>query len=55
LLEKKNCYLDPFLILKRGYSITYLNGKSIKSAAEAKPDDIIETRLADGSLKSKTI
>jgi exodeoxyribonuclease VII large subunit len=55
LLEKKNSYLDPFLILKRGYSITYLNGKSIKSAAEAKPDDIIETRLADGSIKSKTI
>jgi len=53
--EKKNSYLDPFLILKRGYSITYHNGKAIKDAAGIDTDDILETRLAQGILKSKSL
>jgi exodeoxyribonuclease VII large subunit len=53
--EKKNTYLDPFIILKRGYSITYHQGRAIKNADEIKTNDIIETRLASGNIKSKTI
>lgn len=55
LLEKKKNYLDPFLILKRGYSITYHNGKALKNPALVSKDEIIETRLAEGNVKSKTI
>ncbi|HLO61048.1 MAG TPA: exodeoxyribonuclease VII large subunit [Bacteroidales bacterium] len=55
LLEKKNSYLDPFLILQRGYSITYHNGKAVKDPSTIKTDEMIETRLAGGTLKSKTL
>jgi exodeoxyribonuclease VII large subunit len=55
LLEKKNSYLDPFLILQRGYSITYHNGKAVKDPSVINPDEMIETRLAGGTLKSKTL
>jgi exodeoxyribonuclease VII large subunit len=54
MLDKKNGYLDPFLILKRGYSITYHKGRAIKDPAMVSPDEIIETRLAGGVLFSKT-
>lgn len=54
MLDKKNGYLDPFLILKRGYSITYYKGRAIKDPALVSPDEIIETRLAGGILISKT-
>ncbi|MFO7370032.1 MAG: exodeoxyribonuclease VII large subunit [Bacteroidales bacterium] len=55
LLERKKNYLDPFLILKRGYSITYHNGKALKNPDLVSSDEILETRLAEGNLKSKTI
>jgi exodeoxyribonuclease VII large subunit len=55
LLEKKNSYLDPFLILQRGYSITYHKGKAVKDPSVINPDEMIETRLAGGTLKSKTL
>jgi exodeoxyribonuclease VII large subunit len=55
ILEKKNSYLDPFLILKRGYSITYHHGKAVKNAAHVNVNDIVETKLAEGILRSKTI
>jgi exodeoxyribonuclease VII large subunit len=55
MLEKRTRYLDPFLILKRGYSVTYMNGKALKNASVVQPGELIETRLAEGGLKSKTI
>jgi len=55
LLEKRNSYLDPFLILKRGYSVTYQNGKVLKSPSMVKPEDVIDTRLAGGIIKSKIV
>jgi exonuclease VII large subunit len=55
LLEKKKNYLDPFLILKRGYSITYHNGKALKNPGLVLKDEIIESRLAEGNIKSRTI
>jgi exodeoxyribonuclease VII large subunit len=44
--------LDPQNVLNRGYSITYFNGKALKNAGAAKKDDIITTRLSNGSLIS---
>jgi exodeoxyribonuclease VII large subunit len=44
--------LDPQNVLNRGYSITYFNGKALKNAGAVKKDDIITTRLSNGSLIS---
>lgn len=55
VFERKNEYLNPFLILKRGYSITYHQGKALKDPLQIARDEIIETRLAGGMIKSKTL
>jgi exodeoxyribonuclease VII large subunit len=55
LLEKRTAYLDPYLILKRGYSITYFNGKAVKDPSALKSQDVIDTRLSQGILKSKIV
>ncbi len=52
LLSKTNELLDPKNILKKGYSITYLNGKAVKNADELKSGDLISTKLKDGSVDS---
>ena len=44
---------DPELLLKRGYSITLKNGKSIRSASLLTSGDVIVTRFAEGTVKSK--
>ncbi len=55
MYEKRTSYLDPYLILKRGYSITYLNGKVVKDPSQLNSNDIIDTRLAGGEVKSKIV
>jgi exodeoxyribonuclease VII large subunit len=55
LLEEKCNYLDPFAILKRGYSITYYQGKALKNSSAVAAGEPLETRLAEGFIKSKTI
>ena len=55
MLEKKSMYLDPFLILKRGYSVTYYNGKVVKDPLTVPDQGDLSTRLAEGVLKSKKI
>jgi len=55
ILEQRARYLDPFIILKRGYSVTYYNGKALKDPAAIAGNEMIETRLSEGMLKSKTI
>lgn len=47
--------LSPENILRRGYSITRIGGKSIRDASVVKPGEVIETRLANGTLLSKTV
>ena len=47
--------LNPENVLKRGYTITYKEGTIVKSKAVLHPDDEIETRFADGTVKSKII
>lgn len=47
--------LSPENILKRGYSITRIGGRSIRDASVVKPGEVIETQLANGTLLSKTL
>jgi len=54
ILERKNSYLDPFLILKRGYSVTYYQGKPLRNPSVVDKNEVLETRLAEGNIKSKT-
>jgi exodeoxyribonuclease VII large subunit len=54
-LEDSLSHLNPSNILKRGYSITTLNGKILKSADSVKIDDIITTQLSEGIIKSKIL
>ncbi len=51
-LESKVSLLNPYNILKRGYSITVLGGKRITSVKKIKHGDIITTRLVDGEFNS---
>jgi len=52
---QKITLLDPANILKRGYSITYLNGKPVKNAGEVEDGNLISTRLHEGIIKSKVV
>ncbi len=52
LSEEKTKNLDPTLLLKRGYSITLKDGKTVRDASTLHPGDTIETRLANGTIHS---
>ncbi|HPE14528.1 MAG TPA: exodeoxyribonuclease VII large subunit [Bacilli bacterium] len=47
--------LNPILTLKRGYSITELDGKTIVDVKNIKIDDVVETNVSNGSFTSKII
>jgi exodeoxyribonuclease VII large subunit len=50
---KKNIHnMSPENVLKRGYSITLLNGKSVKNSGDVKTGDILHTTLFQGIIKS---
>ena len=51
--ENRLSLLDPKNVLKRGYSITYLNEKVIKDSRKVEPDDDIKTKLFSGTIRSK--
>ena len=53
LYQKTNELLNPENILKKGYSITYLNGKVVKSVREIKEGDVILTKINDGKVESE--
>ena len=55
LLENKRQLLDPVNLLRRGYSITLVNGKVIRSVSMAEQGQKIETVLHDGNLESMVI
>lgn len=44
--------LSPANTLRRGYSITRVNGKALTDATAVKPGDVIETELKAGTLRS---
>ena len=45
--------LNPENVLNRGYTLTLKDGKIVKSASLLQLNDEIETRFADGRVKSK--
>ncbi len=45
--------VDPRNVLKRGYSITSVNGSTLKDTKKLSIDDIIETILYEGEIKSR--
>ena len=51
-LENKAALLNPKNILKRGYSITYFNGKKLKDFKKIKENDEIITKLFSGFVRS---
>lgn len=52
LLAQRLSALDPQVLLKRGYSITTLNGKAVLDGSVLKAGDEIETRFAKGTITS---
>jgi exodeoxyribonuclease VII large subunit len=44
--------MSPENVLKRGYSITLLNGKAIKNFEEVQPGDILNTTIFVGNISS---
>ena len=47
--------VDPIAVLKRGYTISTINGKSIADLNQVKPGDIISTFTKDGEIESSVI
>ncbi|MEX2232133.1 MAG: exodeoxyribonuclease VII large subunit [Cyclobacteriaceae bacterium] len=45
--------MHPENVLKRGYTITRVNGKAVTSRDQVKPSDMLQTILADGSVFSE--
>ena len=52
LIQEKLRLIDPQNILKRGYSLTIMNGKILKSVQLIKEGDRLETQLRDGKIES---
>jgi len=51
-IENKLDLLNPDNILKRGYSITYLNGEVVKEISKIKKNDEVITKLLSGYIRS---
>ncbi|MBP3765988.1 MAG: exodeoxyribonuclease VII large subunit [Bacilli bacterium] len=45
--------LNPISMLKKGYSLTYINDKVISSISDVKENDEINVRLSDGYINAK--
>jgi exodeoxyribonuclease VII large subunit len=52
-LESKLQILDPKSILKRGFSLTMINNKSVQNIQQLKAGDSIKTVFHDGSIESE--
>lgn len=55
LLETRTALVNPVNILKRGYSMTMLDGKVVVRSRDVKPGDILDTRLYQGTVRSKAV
>lgn len=51
-IDTKLELLHPENVLKRGYSITYFNGKAIKDASQLNKNDILTTHFLKGEITS---
>lgn len=54
-IEKLTKLSDPLRLLKRGFSISKINGRATNSVGEINLGDEIETQLADGHIISQVI
>jgi exodeoxyribonuclease VII large subunit len=52
-IDDKLRLVDPMNILKRGYSLTMMGGRILKSVFDVKEGDLVETQLRDGKIVSK--
>jgi exodeoxyribonuclease VII large subunit len=52
-IEEKIALLSPESILKRGFSITYFQDKTLKNSDKVKKEDLIITRLYHGEIRSR--
>lgn len=55
MLEKTSALLNPMQILKKGYTITSVNGAKVTSATQLSAGDVVTTHFADGNVKSRVI
>jgi exodeoxyribonuclease VII large subunit len=55
LAESSLRIMDPKNILKRGYSITWFDGKPLKDAARVSDGDTVITELFEGKFSSRVI
>jgi len=53
LMETRTELVNPENILRRGYSITLMEGKAVSGIEDIQPGDTLETRLHDGEVRSK--
>lgn len=53
--EEKIKILNPIEVLKKGFSITRINGKAITNTKNFKIGDLIETETAKGKIESKIL
>jgi exodeoxyribonuclease VII large subunit len=53
LLEKRSELMDPENILKRGYSITLLDGRIVSDLKKVKAGAQLETRVQEGTIISE--
>jgi exodeoxyribonuclease VII large subunit len=51
-IERNISNMDPVNVLKRGYSVTSINGKAITNVSELKSGDAINTRVFEGDIIS---
>ena len=51
-IERNVSNMDPINVLKRGYSITFLNGKAVKNLSQVKSGDTLDTALFEGNIIS---
>ncbi len=45
--------VSPLAVLQRGYSVTLAGGRVVTDPAQVKPGDVVQTKVAKGSFKSK--
>ncbi len=55
LLEKRNQYLNPVEIMKRGYSVTRQKGRIVKDGTQLKKGDFLDTCFYQGRRKSRVV
>jgi len=53
--EKIIQLVDPMNVVKRGYTITSVNGKNLRSIKQIKEGDVLNTLTSDGNINSKII